>query len=56
MYREKYPKSWWYHLNLCLKKKQMLMLRDTAYIRSQVLSALVMGEAIIDFHYIYLNK
>eukprot|EP00904_Undaria_pinnatifida_P014208 jgi/Undpi1/9918/HiC_scaffold_28.g12372.m1 len=42
-YREKYPKSWWYHMKLCLNKKQMLMLRDTAYMRSQIMSALVMG-------------
>ena len=47
MYKNRYPKSWWYHTKLCLDKKRMLLMRDTAYIRSQVMSALVMGEAIL---------
>lgn len=47
VYKNRYPKSWWYHMKLCLQKKHMLLLRDTAYIRSQVMSALVMGEAIL---------
>lgn len=34
-------------MKLCLQKKYMLLIRDTAYIRSQVMSALVMGEAIL---------
>ena len=44
VYRKKYPKSWWYHLKLCYHKKQMLLLRDKPYIKSQVIGAAVMGE------------
>ncbi|CAM9708407.1 unnamed protein product, partial [Laminaria digitata] len=43
VYKNRYPKSWWYHLELCLRKKLMLLLRDRSYIRSQVVSASVMG-------------
>ncbi len=44
IYQKRYPRSWWYHVKLCFNKKLTLMLRDTAYIRSQIMSALVMGE------------
>lgn len=44
VYQKKYPKSWWYHLKLCFNKKQMLLLRDKAYLKSQVIGAIVMGE------------
>eukprot|EP00752_Nemacystus_decipiens_P004290 g3919.t1 len=43
VYQKKYPKSWWYHLKLCVDKKQMLLLRDKPYIKSQVVGAIVMG-------------
>ncbi|CAM9251648.1 unnamed protein product, partial [Laminaria digitata] len=43
VHRHRYPKSWWYHMKLCLQKKHMLLMRDTAYIKSQIMSALVMG-------------
>ncbi|CAM9790102.1 unnamed protein product, partial [Ectocarpus sp. 12 AP-2014] len=43
VHRQRYPKSWWYHQKLCFTKKSMLMLRDKAFIKSQVYSALFMG-------------
>eukprot|EP00903_Cladosiphon_okamuranus_P018818 g17309.t1 len=43
VYRKKYPGSWWYHLKLCYNKKQMLLLRDKAYLKSQIVGAVVMG-------------
>lgn len=44
VYQKRYPRSWWYHLKLCTKKKLMLLLRDKAYLQSQVIGAIVMGE------------
>ncbi|CAM9749661.1 unnamed protein product, partial [Ectocarpus fasciculatus] len=43
LYQRRYPKSWWYHQKLCFEKKSMLMLRDKPYMKSQIMSALVMG-------------
>lgn len=44
VYKSKYPGSWWYYLKLCFRRQLMLLLRDTAYMKSQIFSALIMGE------------
>lgn len=44
VYRNRYPKSWWYHQKLCFKRKLTLTLRDKTYIQSQIISSLGMGE------------
>ena len=46
VYQKRYPKSWWYHLKLCFTKKLMLLLRDKAYLQSQVIGAVVMGKPV----------
>lgn len=44
VYKNQYPKSWWYHQKLCFKRKLALTLRDKTYIQSQIVSSLGMGE------------
>ncbi|CAM9128278.1 unnamed protein product [Scytosiphon promiscuus] len=43
VYQTRYPKSWGYHLRMCFNKASMLLLRDKAFIKSQIMSSLVMG-------------
>ncbi|CAM9975163.1 unnamed protein product [Scytosiphon promiscuus] len=43
VFQQRYPNSWWYHLKLCINKTLMLLLRDKSFVKSQILSALLMG-------------
>ncbi|CAM9737972.1 unnamed protein product [Ascophyllum nodosum] len=43
VFTEKYPRSWFYHLALCFRKKYSLMRKNKAYVRSQMFSAIIMG-------------
>lgn len=49
VYKNRYPRSWWYHFKLCFDKKLMMLLRDRAYVRSQIMSALFMGVSRFQF-------
>lgn len=44
VYKNQYASSWWYHMRLCFMKKLKLMLRDVPYLRSQIVSSVLMGE------------
>lgn len=46
VYTKEYAGTWFYHMKLCFNKKLTLLLRDKAYIKSQIMSALIMGEAV----------
>lgn len=45
VYQSRYPQSWGYHLKTCFNRTRMLLLRDKAFVKSQIMSSLVMGES-----------
>lgn len=44
VFKDQYPKPWTYHMKLCFQKRLSLLMRDKAFVRSQIMSALIMGE------------